>query len=69
MTAVIPMYIGMFLFLLGVSICFMNIFSVLTSIVFILSVRVCFIPIEEKLLSEEYGSEYEIYKQKVKRWI
>ncbi len=64
-----PMYIGMFLFLFGISICFMNIFSILTSIVFILSVRVCFIPIEEKLLSEEYGSEYEIYKQKVKRWI
>lgn len=63
------MYIGMFLFLFGISICFMNIFSILTSILFIFFVRVYFIPIEEKLLSEEFGIEYEIYKQKVKRWM
>ena len=64
-----PMYIGMFLFLFGLSICFMNIFSILTSIVFILFVRICFIPVEEKLLFEEYGCEYKTYKQKVNRWI
>lgn len=64
-----PMYIGMFLFLFGMSICFMNIFSILTSILFISFARIYFIPIEEKLLSEEYGIEYEIYKQNVKRWI
>jgi protein-S-isoprenylcysteine O-methyltransferase Ste14 len=64
-----PMYIGMFLLLFGMSICFTNIFSILTSILFIAIVRLYFIPIEEKLLYEEYGIEYEMYKKNVKRWI
>jgi len=64
-----PMYIGMFLFLFGLSICFMNIFSILTSFVFILFVRIFFIHLEEKSLSEQYGIEFEKYKQNVKRWI
>ena len=64
-----PMYLGMFLFLFGISICFMNIFSILTSIVFIISIRICFIPKEEKLLSEEFGDVYLTYMEKVRRWI
>ena len=64
-----PMYVGMFLFLFGISICFMNVFSILTSIGFFLSVWVYFIPKEEKLLSEEFGEEYIDYKEKVKKWI
>lgn len=64
-----PMYVGMFLFLFGISICFTNLFSILTSIAFILAIRICFISREEKLLNDEFGDIYSAYKKQVRRWI
>jgi protein-S-isoprenylcysteine O-methyltransferase Ste14 len=64
-----PMYIGMFLLLLGVGVCFMNLFSMLTPLGFILVIRFHFIPKEEKLMYDAFGEEYLAYKKKVKRLI
>ncbi len=64
-----PMYIGMFLMLLGTGICFMNLFSMLTPIGFILAIRFYSIPIEERLMQESFGDEYLEYKKKVRRLI
>jgi protein-S-isoprenylcysteine O-methyltransferase Ste14 len=64
-----PMYVGMFLLLLGLGICFMNLFSVLIPLVFILIIHFVFVKKEEKLLFDSFGQEYTGYKAKVKRWI
>jgi len=64
-----PMYIGMFLMLLGTGICFMNLFSLLVPFIFILLIRIIFIPTEERLMNETFGKEYRDYKNKVGRWI
>lgn len=64
-----PMYIGMFLLLLGIGFCFGNVFSILTPFVFLLLIHFIFILKEEQLMFEVFGQEYLEYKTKVKRWI
>lgn len=64
-----PMYGGMFLLLLGIGICFMNIFSMAAAFLFLLIVQLVFIPKEEKSLSDTFGQQYLEYKKNVRRWI
>ncbi len=64
-----PMYIGMFLLLLGFGICVRNIFSIAVPFVFLFIIAVYFIPLEEKLMKKAFGEEYIDYMKKVKRWI
>lgn len=64
-----PMYIGMFLLLLGIAVCFANLLSMLAPLGFILAIHLIFIPKEEKLMHEAFGNQYLKYKGKVKRWI
>ena len=63
-----PMYLGMFLLLLGFSICFGNLFSILTAFLFLLVIGIFIVPMEEKWLFDSFGEEYLEYKQKVRRW-
>lgn len=64
-----PMYIGMFLMLLGVGICFGNLFSILIPIAFIVLIHFLFVLDEEKVMLETFGQVYLDYKAKVKRWL
>ena len=64
-----PMYLGMFLFLLGIAICFRCMISLLVPFAFLLLAVLFFIPKEEKLLSERFGEEYTDYKTKVRKLI
>jgi protein-S-isoprenylcysteine O-methyltransferase Ste14 len=64
-----PMYIGMFMLLCGLAMCFGNLFSLLTPVGFILLIRFLFIPKEERLMENKFGEKYLLYKQKVRRWL
>jgi len=64
-----PMYCGMFMILFGISVCFMNGFSILVPFLFLAIIRIAFIPIEEKMMCEVFGQAYLDYKQKVRRWV
>ena len=64
-----PMYIGMVLRLLGLGICFRNIFSIMLPLIFFIITHCVFVRKEEKLMSETFGEAYRDYKNKVKRWI
>jgi protein-S-isoprenylcysteine O-methyltransferase Ste14 len=64
-----PMYIGMFLILIGIAVCFMNLFSIIMPFGFILTIHFVFIPAEEYLMLEAFGEDYNAYKARVKRWI
>ena len=64
-----PMYIGMFLLLLGSASCFGNLISILIPFLFLVIVRIIFIPFEEKMLEEIFGKQYQEYKKQVRRWI
>lgn len=64
-----PMYFGMFILLLGIGICFRNLFSLITPFVFIIMVAIVYVPREETLLSDVFGQDYEEYKKNVRKWI
>ena len=64
-----PMYLGMALLLIGVGIVLGSVTSFIGFIFFILAMEISFIPQEEKILTEQFGDEYELYKKKVRRWI
>jgi protein-S-isoprenylcysteine O-methyltransferase Ste14 len=64
-----PMYGGMFLLLLGIGICFRNIFSILIPVIFVVLMHFLFVLKEERLMSDVFGQAYLDYKTKVKRWL
>jgi protein-S-isoprenylcysteine O-methyltransferase Ste14 len=64
-----PMYMGMFLLLLGLGVCFSNLFSMLTSFLFLIMMQILFIQKEEKLMLESFGERYLDYRKQVRRWI
>ncbi|MFZ5806359.1 MAG: methyltransferase family protein [Verrucomicrobiota bacterium] len=64
-----PIYLGMVLVLIGMSIWINNAWSFLAPIFFFLVVQFKFIPFEEKKMEQELGAKYLEYKKKVRRWI
>lgn len=64
-----PMYLGMFLLLLGISICLMNLISQLIAFCFIILLNFYFVPKEEKMLLENFGQKYNDYKKLTSKWI
>lgn len=63
-----PMYIGMFLLLLGIAVFTQNIVSLVMPVVFILIIRFYFVPFEERLMFESFGRQYLEYKERTPRW-
>jgi protein-S-isoprenylcysteine O-methyltransferase Ste14 len=64
-----PMYLGMFLLLLGMAVCFMNILGLLAPFLFLVLIRTMIIPQEEKLLLTNFGQKYTDYKKKTRMWM
>ena len=64
-----PMYVGMFILILGFSIFSTNIIALLFPFTFLLLVNLIFIRKEEQLMSDTFGEEYLKYKKTVRRWI
>lgn len=64
-----PMYVGMFLCLLALSIAQGNILSVLISISFVLYLTRFQIKPEERFLTEKFGDQYLQYCEQVRRWL
>ena len=60
-----PIYLGMFSTLIGLSICFGNILSLMIPLLFYIIMQVMFIPYEEKKMEEELGTDYLDYKKRV----
>ena len=64
-----PMYLGMAIILIGTGIILGSISSFSGFVLFILAMEFYFIPDEERLMKESFGSDFENYKKKVRRWI
>lgn len=64
-----PMYIGMFILLLGFSIFSTNLFALILPFLFLIIVRYIFIRKEERMMADTFGVEYLAYKKEVRRWI
>ncbi len=64
-----PMYWGMLLFLLGISLIFCNVYSFVYLVLFFILLNVVYIPYEEKTLESIFGEQYSDYCKKVRRWL
>lgn len=64
-----PMYLGMTFLLIGAGFILGSIASFAGTIFFIVLMEIRFIPMEEKLMKEQFGAEFETYKKNVQRWI
>jgi len=64
-----PMYLGVMLLLVGLSILSKNILSFIAPVFWCLIVNFKFIPAEEKKMEDVLGKVYLNYKSKVRKWI
>jgi len=64
-----PAYVSMVLFLAGESIFLGSLTPLIVTMIFGAVINYFFIPIEEKILSKRFGTEYFIYTKEVRRWI
>lgn len=64
-----PMYLGMLFVLVGWAVFLSNVLSLLCAGAFILYMTEFQIKPEEKALSALFGTEYETFKAKVRRWL
>ena len=64
-----PMYLGMFIILLGLSLYLGSLITLVCPILFFFLMERLFIPVEEKNLEMSFGAEYHKYRAKVHRWI
>lgn len=64
-----PMYLGVTLALLGMSIYIGNLLVLLSPLIFFIAISIVYIPFEEKLMEKLFGKKYLDYKKKVRRWI
>ena len=64
-----PMYLGLLLLIIAVTIWFGSWVGILISLIFIFLMNILQIIPEEDALLEIFGEEYNQYKRKVRRWI
>ena len=64
-----PMYLGMLILLIGWTLWLGNPASLLLLPVFVIYVTVFQIKPEEAALSEKFGSDFDAYRRRVRRWL
>ena len=63
------MYLGMSLLLLGVALLLGTVAALIPVVIFPYVMDRIFVRIEEKMLAETFGREWEEYQSRVRRWI
>ncbi len=63
-----PMYVGKFLFFVGLAWLLGNFFSLVAALLHILLVAWLVVPKEERLMQETFGEDYRVYANQVGRW-
>jgi len=64
-----PMYLGMSLLLLGVALLMGTVAALIPVVIFPYVMDRLFIRVEEKMLAETFGREWEEYQSRVRRWV
>ena len=64
-----PMYLGMLLILLGIAILMGTLSPFVIIIIFGVVMELVFVRREEEMLEDKFGSEWNDYKKKVKKWL
>jgi len=64
-----PMYLGMLLILIGVALFLGALTPFAVSAVFALLMRYRFVRIEERMLADRFGAQWQRYSARVRRWV
>ena len=64
-----PMYLGFVLILLGIAILLGSLSPYMVIPIFVVFIDRVFISEEEQMLADKFGTEWDLYKQKTRRWI
>lgn len=64
-----PMYLGMFLMLLGLALIMGTIPFSISAVAFFVIMNAVFCPYEENKLAQAFGNEYAHYQNEVRRWL
>jgi protein-S-isoprenylcysteine O-methyltransferase Ste14 len=64
-----PMYLGMVLILIGIAVLLRSLSPLLIVIPFAILIDQIFIRVEEQMLAEKFGSTWQAYKAKTRRWL
>ena len=64
-----PIYLGMFLGLIGLAIAFDNLWLLMMLVPFALVIRYGVVPREEAYLERKFGNVYRGYRSRVRRWL
>jgi protein-S-isoprenylcysteine O-methyltransferase Ste14 len=63
------MYLGMDLILIGVALLLGTVSCLVPVVAFAYTMNRVFVPVEEQMLAETFGEEWEKYRARVRRWI
>ncbi|GAA6210799.1 isoprenylcysteine carboxylmethyltransferase family protein [Hyphomicrobiales bacterium 4NK60-0047b] len=64
-----PIYLGFLLILIGAAILLNAISTLIGPVIFFLTANFWYIPFEEKAAEEQFGQDYLVFKNKVRRWL
>jgi protein-S-isoprenylcysteine O-methyltransferase Ste14 len=64
-----PMYVGMALLLAGIALLLGTVTPWLPAVAFPILLDLRFVRVEERMLAETFGSEWEQYRARVRRWL
>ncbi|MEE1612955.1 methyltransferase family protein [Microvirga sp. CF3016] len=64
-----PIYLGMFLGLIGLGIAFDNLWLLIMLVLFVIVIRYGVVAREEAYLDRKFGDSYRVYHSRVRRWL
>ncbi|MBN1316880.1 MAG: isoprenylcysteine carboxylmethyltransferase family protein [Anaerolineales bacterium] len=64
-----PMYLGFVLILIGIALLLRSLSPFIVIIVFAILIDQIYIRVEERMLADKFGSEWDAYRQTTRRWI
>jgi protein-S-isoprenylcysteine O-methyltransferase Ste14 len=64
-----PMYLGFIFIMLGIAILLGSLSPYLVFLVFVILIDRVFINVEEQMLADKFGVEWEAYKNRTRRWL
>jgi len=64
-----PMYLGFVLILIGIAVLMRSLTPYLVIVAFAILLDRMYITVEERMLAEKFGPDWEAYKKKTRRWL
>jgi len=64
-----PMYLGFVLILIGIAVLLRSLTPYVVIPAFAIWIQKTFIPVEERMLTEKFGAEWQAYTQRTRRWL